>query len=64
MVKAFYKDFGFIVAFLILVLVIQMSLGNNFTNKFLVLVLFGMIILNSNNFIIFLQNSFELKKGE
>lgn len=64
MVKAFYKDFGFIVAFLILVLVIQMSLGNNFTNKFLVLVLFGMIILNSKNFIIFLQNSFELKKGE
>lgn len=64
MVKAFYKDFGFIVAFLILVLVIQMSLGNNFTNKFLVLVLFGMIILNSNNFIMFLQNSFELKKGE
>lgn len=60
--ERFYKDFGFIISFLVLTLVIQISLGTEFTNKFLVLVLLGMILTNYDKFNTLLQNSFTVKE--
>ena len=57
--KSFYEDTTFIVSFLVMVIVIQMTLGKKFTDWFLILVLFSIIIINSDKFITFLQDSFK-----
>ena len=56
-----FNNMGFIIAFLVLTLVIQISLGGEFANKFLILVLFGMLIINADDFINLLNKSFTVK---
>lgn len=45
--KEFYESFSFIIAFMILVLIFQMLMGDKFVEMFLLLVLASMVILNS-----------------
>ena len=45
--KNFYNSFSFIIAFMILLLVFNMTLGGKFVEKFLLLVLASMVVLNS-----------------
>jgi hypothetical protein len=49
--KDFTEKFGFIVAFLAATIVSQMTLGNKFTNNFLVLIIISAILINSDKFI-------------
>lgn len=46
----FYDKFSFLLAFLILVNIFYMLLGEKFTEYFLLLILLGMVILNSDKF--------------
>lgn len=59
--KQFYKDFGFIIGFLIMSLIIEMAFGEKVQFYFLILVLFSMVILNSTNFVSFVDEKFTLK---
>ena len=55
--KGFYEDTSFILAFLVLLLVIQATLGDSFTRWFLLLILFSMIMINSDKFITFIEEA-------
>lgn len=57
--KEFYQSSGFVISFLIMTLIINMGMGTDFTNMFLLLVLFSMIILNADQFISFMEGSFK-----
>ena len=46
--KDFYNSFTFILAFLILTLIINMIFGATVTEKFLLLVLLSMVVVNSD----------------
>ena len=48
--QSFYNSFSFLLAFLILVNILNMLLGDKFTEMFLLLVLTGMVILNADKF--------------
>ena len=48
--QSFYNSFSFLLAFLILVNILNMFLGEKFTEMFLLLVLAGMVILNADKF--------------
>ena len=60
--KSFYQDFGIIIGFLILTLVVNMVGGEKATKWHLYLVLFGMIILNADTFTTFLKGAFKKKE--
>ena len=61
--KEFYNDFGFIIAFLIMVLIIGVIGGEKVTKWFLYLVLFSMIILNADKAIELLKGAFTLNES-
>ena len=63
-VENFYKDFGFIIGFLVGSLVIEMTFGEKVQYHFLLLVLFSMLILNSTNFLKFVDENLTLKTSE
>jgi hypothetical protein len=46
--KEFTESVPFILSFLVVVLLMNMGVGQKFTNQFLYLVLFSMLILNSD----------------
>jgi len=46
----FYNNFSFLLAFMILVNIFYMLLGESFTEGFLLLVLLGMALFNSEKF--------------
>ena len=46
----FYKSFTFMIAFMILLVFMNMAFGNKFTEKFLILVLASMIVFNVDKF--------------
>lgn len=46
----FYDKFSFLIAFLILVNIFYMLLGESFTESFLLLVLLGMVLTNTDKF--------------
>lgn len=46
--KNFYNSFSFIISFMILLLVFNMTLGGKFVEKFLLLVLASMAVLNAD----------------
>lgn len=46
----FYKSFTFMIAFMILLVFMNMALGSKFTEKFLILVLASMIVFNVDKF--------------
>lgn len=43
---SFYNSFGFLIAFMILLLVFQMLLGSKFSEMFMLLVLASMVVVN------------------
>lgn len=63
-VENFYKDFGFIIGFLVGSLVIEMAFGEKVQYHFLILVLFSMLILNSTDFLKFVDENLTLKTSE
>lgn len=48
--KNFYNSFSFIVAFMILLLLFNMTLGSKFVEYFLMLVLASMVVVNADKF--------------
>ena len=56
-----YKKSGFILSFLCLTFLVQLLMGEKFTEKFLLIVLFSMAILNYDKFADFLSDHFTLK---
>ena len=56
-----YKKSGFILSFLCLTLLVQLLMGDKFTEKFLQGVMLSMAILNYNKFADFLSDHFTLK---
>lgn len=46
--KEFYNSFGFIIAFMVLVMIFEMLLGEKFTQAFLLLVMASMAIFNAD----------------
>lgn len=56
--KEFYSSFGFILSFMALELIIGMTFGEKFVEWFLLLVLFSMVLINSDTFISFFNDKF------
>lgn len=48
--QQFYTSFSFLLAFLLLVNILNMLLGPKFTEYFLFLILLGMVVLNADKF--------------
>lgn len=57
--KEFYQDFGFIIGFMVLVLLWNMGFGEKGTRYFLILVLLGMLVLNYGVMSDWLKNTFK-----
>ena len=55
--KNFFSSFTFLVGFMVLCIFMQMLFGAKMLNKFLWLVLFGMIITNVDNFTAILKKA-------
>lgn len=64
MIENIYNNMTFIISFLVLALVLQMFAGNKVLERFLVLVLFSMIIINSGKFVEFISNRFTTKEKQ
>ena len=60
--KEFYKDFGFIIGFMILCLLVVMGFGEKAERGFLLTTLFGMVILNADSVITFINDKFKVKE--
>lgn len=57
--ESFYMNGKKIIGFLILVLIFNMIFDTKSTEKFVLIVLFSMCILNADKFISFMQNTFD-----
>lgn len=62
--SSFFNNFSNFVGFLVLCIFIQMLLGKEILEKFLWIVLIGMILLNANGFTKFLKESNTKKKTQ
>lgn len=60
--QQFYKDFGFIIGFMILCLLVSMAFGEKSERGFLLTTLFGMVILNADNVMTFFSEKFKVKE--
>ena len=60
--QEFYKDFGFIIGFMILCLIVVMAFGEKAERGFLLTTLFGMVILNADSVISFINDKFKVKE--
>ena len=60
--KDFYEDFGFIIGFMILCLLVLMAFGEKAERGFLLTTLFGMVILNVDSVISFINDKFRVKE--
>ena len=60
--QEFYKDFGFIIGFMILCLLVVMAFGEKAERGFLLATLFGMVILNADSVITFINDKFKVKE--
>lgn len=60
--KEFYSDFGKIIGFMVMTLVVEMVFGQKIERYWLLLILAGMILLNYDTFNTFLQEKFDLSK--
>ena len=60
--QEFYKDFGFIIGFMILCLLVVMAFGEKAESGFLLTTLFGMVILNADSMITFINDKFKVKE--
>ena len=59
--KDFYEDFGFIIGFMILCLLVLMAFGEKSERGFLLTTLFGMVILNADSVMTFFSEKFKVK---
>lgn len=59
----FLKSFKFIIGFFILTFLVQTAFGEKASEKFALIVLFTMVILNATKFTDFLQSAFVLKSS-
>lgn len=48
--QGFYKSFSFMLAFMVLINIFNMLLGEKFTEMFLLLILLGMAVMNVDKF--------------
>ena len=62
--EQFYKDFGFVIGFMVIVLIWNMAFGEKGTFYFLLLVLLGMLVLKSDEMAKFLNETFVFKEKE
>ena len=62
--EQFYKDFGFVIGFMVIVLIWNMAFGEKGTFYFLLLVLLGMLVLKSDAMAKFLNETFVFKEKE
>ena len=62
--EKFYKDFGFVIAFMILALVIEIWFGDKAQWGFLMLVLLSMIIINASDFNNFVDKYFSFNTNK
>lgn len=60
--QQFYKDFGFIIGFMILCLLVSMAFGEKAERGFLLTTLFGMVILNADSVMSFFSEKFKVKE--
>lgn len=60
--QQFYKDFGFIIGFMILCLLVSMAFGEKAERGFLLTTLFGMVILNADSVMTFFSEKFKVKE--
>ena len=60
--KEFYEDFGFIIGFMILCLLVLMTFGEKSERGFLLTTLFGMVILNADSVMSFFSEKFKVKE--
>ena len=58
--KDFYEDFGFIIGFMILCLLVLMAFGEKSERGFLLTTLFGMVILNADSVMTFFSEKFKV----
>ena len=58
--NTFLTNFKFIIGFIVLVFLIQISFGDKMSERFTLLTLFTMIILNAESFGDFLKNTFSV----
>lgn len=58
MIDTFLTNFKFIIGFIVLVFLVQLSFGDNASEGFAIMVLFTMIILNADGFSQFLKSNF------
>ena len=61
-IKEFYTDFGKIIGFMVMTLIIEMAFGQKIEKYWLLLVLLGMVLLNYESFNNFLTSKFDLSK--
>lgn len=61
--KNFFESYTFLVGFMVLCIFIQMLLGKNVLNKFLWLVLAGMLVTHSDTFIGILGGSVKVPES-
>lgn len=62
--EQFYKDFGFIIGFMFLALLVLMAFGEKVERGFLLTVLFSMAILNASTVTNFMDKTFKLSDDE
>lgn len=60
--RDFYEDFGFIIGFMILCLLVLMAFGEKSERGFLLTTLFGMVILNADSVMTFFSEKFKVKE--
>lgn len=56
--KSFYESYTFILSFVILEVAINLLFGDKFTEWFLYLMLFSMVLINSEKFVAFVDEKF------
>jgi len=60
--QQFYNDFGFIMGFVLLVLLMDTLVSSKASQAFIAITLLSMVVLNSEKFQSFLSEHFTLKK--
>lgn len=58
--KEFYVDIGFIAGFLILIILLKAFFGTKWADRFLMVVLLSMLLINHQQIRAFLSNKFNL----
>ena len=59
--KSFYESCGFLIGFLVLLLIFQMFFGNKFSEYFMLLVLLSMLVVQKDK-VLYLMAKFESDK--